>query len=339
MSLIITKFSFNCGSGSAQLLLLSGVGPKEDMEELDIPLMSDVAVGRNLKHSVFVELDYNIKNQSLIERPQMSTDTEFEYYNDRTGPLAYIASALHCFSERAEEGTGLTNGCVLPHIDFLDEKSDKLIAKVNLKTEWDEYYKQYLGHSVLKLKAILRRPKSTGSLYLVSDNAMVRPVIDPKIFDIQSDIDDLVETLNQSLRIYNSEFMSEFVEPFESPVPGCRPCADDRFCEAYLRCLVYTITDYPYLVGTCRMGPKEDPNAVVDERFRVRGVTGLRVIDASVLPMATEQTVAIVVMLAERGVTFIEEDNKGSTKLPELKLNLTSFNNIFNTNWIPTPKD
>ncbi|XP_054165987.1 oxygen-dependent choline dehydrogenase 1-like [Oppia nitens] len=320
--------------GSPQLLLLSGIGPKEHLNALQIPLISDLKVGTNVKHSVFVEINYNIKDQKTSEKPLMTTDVEYEYYNEHTGPLGYIASGIHCFKEISYENTNISNGCILPHIDVLDEKMDKVVENFHLRYEWDDYFKPYLGHLVFKLKAVLRRARSSGSLQLESNNAFAKPLIDPRLFSVQSDVDDLVDTLKQAMNVIHSTHFSEYVEPFVVPVPGCQPCFYDKFCDSYLRCIVYTMTDYIQLVGTCRMGIANDTESVVDEKFKVKGVTGLRVIDASILPVPTEQSLAIVVMLAERGAQFIDEEYKNPFKSlwspPEIKFNLTQFAFPFN---------
>ena len=297
---------------------------------MNIPLVSNLKVGLNLKHSLVVDMDYDIKDQKLIEKPLLTTDNEYEYYSDRTGPLAYMASGVHCFPQLIDDSTGLSSGCLLSHIHFLTDNLDKLTEKMYLKTEWDDYYRQYLGHSLFRLRAVLRRPKSTGTLRLESNNPYVRPVIDPQVFDDQSDVDQMVELLSESIRIYNSEHMTEMIENFERPVPGCKPCLEDKFCDAYLRCIAYTTTGHLYFIGSCRLGTKEDRDSVVDERFRVKGVAGLRVVDNSVLPLATDQNMAIAIMLGERGAAFIDEDNRVSFKWPELKINLTQISSIFN---------
>lgn len=315
--------------GSAQLLLLSGIGPKDHLHEMNVPLVSNLKVGLNLRHSLVVDLNYNIKDQKLIEKPLLNTDNQYEYYTQYAGPLAYIGSGVHCFPQVMDDTTGLNSGCVLPHIHFLSDKLDKLAEKLTNDSEWEDYYRPYLGHSLFRLRAVLRRPKSVGSLRLESNNPYVRPVLDPQVFGDQSDVDRIVDTMKEALRIYNSEHMSELIEPFERPVPGCSPCPDNYFCDSYLRCIAYTTTGPLYLVGSCRMGTKEDKDSVVDEMFRVRGVAGLRVVDASVLPVPTDQSMATVVMLAERGAAFIDEENRVSFKWPELKFNLTQISDLF----------
>ena len=79
-----------------------------------------------------VDIYYNIKDQNLIEKPLETTENEYINYTENAGPPAYKEAAVHCFPRVIDESTGLSSGCVLPHIDFLDEKSDKIIKNVIL---------------------------------------------------------------------------------------------------------------------------------------------------------------------------------------------------------------
>jgi choline dehydrogenase-like flavoprotein len=85
----------------------------------------------------------------------------------------------------------------------------------------------------------------------------------------------------------------------KKPIPGCNPCPGNRFCDSYLRCVVQTKTSYISPVGGCRIGPDSDSEAVVDEFLKVKGFKGLGVIDSSILPIASEQTNALTIMVGE----------------------------------------
>lgn len=92
------------------------------------------------------------------------------------------------------------------------------------------------------------------------------------------------------------------------PLPGCKKhlFGTDAYWECAIRHLTMTIY---HPVGTCKMGPSGDPEAVVDPRLRVHGVTNLRVIDASIMPnIVSGNTNAPVIMIAEKGADMIKED-------------------------------
>lgn len=103
--------------------------------------------------------------------------------------------------------------------------------------------------------------------------------------------------------------MRSFIEIYRNPIPGCNPCPDQYFCDSYVRCIIQTDTEDVYPTGGCSMGFANDTNAVVDERMRVFGVTGLRVIDSSVMPVGTEQSQGPTIMIAEYGADMIKKDN------------------------------
>src|SRR5277367_170255 len=100
-----------------------------------------------------------------------------------------------------------------------------------------------------------------------------------------------------------SSYFQEYAQPFPQPIPGCTVCPSVPIhkCLSYLRCIAQSIsTSTGHLFGSCKMGSVNDSHAVVDERLRVRGILGLRVIDASVMPNATNSNPnAAVIMIGE----------------------------------------
>ncbi len=296
--------------GSPQLLMLSGIGPKEHLKELNIPIVSNLRVGDNLIYSTLVSIEYDIKNQTEIPKPVLSDENKYDYYIKHSGTLAYKASALLCFKQIPYKNfTQVCNGLVLPRIEFLGENLDRLVFNLELKNEWQDYYRPYIGRAYFELLIGIRRPKSKGTVRLATNSPFDYPLIDPCILCDKSDINDLVETLKLSRTIYESPYLKQFVQLYKRPIPGCNPCPDNHFCDSYLKCMIQTKTIPITPVGGCRIGSHLDNEAVVDQTLKVKGVKGLRVIDSSVLPIASEQTNALTIMVGERGAHFIKEDN------------------------------
>jgi choline dehydrogenase-like flavoprotein len=105
------------------------------------------------------------------------------------------------------------------------------------------------------------------------------------------------------------------------PIPRCKnhPFGSDEYWECAVRSISMSIY---HPVGTCKMGPESDPDAVVDPRLRVHGVKGLRVIDASIMPtIVSGNTNAPVIMIGEKGADLVKEDwlNRRSTKLKPVR--------------------
>ncbi len=119
----------------------------------------------------------------------------------------------------------------------------------------------------------------------------------------------IVSGLKIVRRLGNSYAFKRYGARFYSnPFPPCAKHAPDS--DGYWTCYVrYLATTDHHPVGTCKMGPVDDPGSVLDHRFRVRGVSGLRVVDASAMPTVVSGNINIpIVMMAERAADFIKEE-------------------------------
>jgi choline dehydrogenase len=145
------------------------------------------------------------------------------------------------------------------------------------------------------------RPESRGTVRITSRDPAAAPAIQPRYLSIQSDVDTILAGIKMQRRIMGQKAMQHYIA--EERVPG-PATASDADLLAYAR---ETGTTIFHPTSTCRMG--SDPAAVVDERLRVHGLGGLRVIDASIMPtVVSGNTNAAVVMIAEKGADMILED-------------------------------
>jgi len=155
-----------------------------------------------------------------------------------------------------------------------------------------------MGHGYT-LHVTLMRPKSRGTLTLASQNPTDKPLIDPAFFKHPDDLDTMVSATQKGLKIMASEGLASYRGEMLYPVNSEQP----EQVRAFLR--DHSDTEY-HPVGTCKMGPAEDPLAVVDAELRVHGLQSLRVIDASIMPnLVTGNTNAPTLMIAEKGVDLI----------------------------------
>ncbi|MFC5721272.1 GMC family oxidoreductase [Streptomyces gamaensis] len=158
-----------------------------------------------------------------------------------------------------------------------------------------------LGHG-FTLGPGLTRPRSRGRLTLASADPEAHPLIDPAYLSDPADLDDLVE----GVRIARDIAATDPLASLATSTP-LAPRAGRHEIETFVR--QHAQTQF-HPVGTCRIGQDTDPLAVVDPRLRVRGVAGLRVADASVIPsMITGNIHAAVVAIAERAADFLAEDH------------------------------
>lgn len=148
---------------------------------------------------------------------------------------------------------------------------------------------------------LLTRPKSTGQLSLSGTDHRDELIIDPNYLSHEDDRKALLHGMKKTLELYENTTILR-APLFEKAVPGCD--TEEFKSDSYLTCLMKHLSgSFYHHVGTCAMGQ------VVDSRLKVKGVSGLRVIDASVMPkIPNTNTYAATVMLAEKGADFVIYD-------------------------------
>ncbi|AEV83070.1 hypothetical protein ACWT_2051 [Actinoplanes sp. SE50] len=264
--------------GTPHLLMLSGVGPAGHLAEHGIPVVVDApAVGRNLADHLLVPLAFAGRG---FESPGVSAGPEQmrAYLRDRTGPLNSIVS---------EALTFLRTDPDLPGPD---------IEVVFLVLPYGEH-KTSAEHG-FALGVILLRPESTGSITLRSADPSDAPLIDPGYLSDRADLDTVVAGVRAAQRILEQPVLSRWRG---EPLTDGALSTDRAQIERYVRATGLSIF---HPVSTCRMGPGDD--SPVDLSFRVRGVRGLRVVDAAAMPsIVRAHTQAPVTMLAERASEVI----------------------------------
>lgn len=291
---------------SAQLLLLSGIGPKKHLNQLNIPVKSDLPVGENLQDHISVILLFGVHSSSpIVALPTEHMDNLYEYLSKKSGPLTTNGmSSLNAFVNTKDDSC-------YPDIQYTHE-SFKCNTSVNIFESLPENiqitYKKYLSKSEILLTAVmLLKPKSRGTICLKSKAINDTLDIDSNYLVNNEDSETLFRGVKQFLQLVEKEvFRKNEVEFIEFPLPAC---AQYEFrSDDYLRCYVreFTITKQEQ-VGTSKMGPKCDPTSVVDPELCVIGVNGLRQIDGGTIPELVSANInAAVMMMAERGADFIK---------------------------------
>lgn len=270
---------------SAQLLMLSGIGDAEQLRSIGIkPLLDLKGVGKNLHDHVGTQVQYScpepVTDYKYIRSPLLMARSLVSYLAARKGLLA---------SNNTDAVAYLRSGA--PGHSELDLKY--YFIPVLTSPEGGIVPE----HGVSNL-VILTRPESRGELRLRSRDPMAPPIIDANYLAHERDR----EALRRGVRISREIFGQRAYAPFRGRevAPGV-DVADDRALEAHFR---RTINVNYEAVGTCRMG--NDALAVVDEKLRVRGISGLRIADASVMPrITTGDPNATVIMIAEKTADFI----------------------------------
>lgn len=273
---------------SPQLLQLSGVGPGDLLREHGIAVTHDAAgVGADLQDHMQVRMvmacAQKITLNDFVNHPVRRAMMGVKYAAFRTGPLTYAAGTTGAFFK-----TDPRMASPDIQIHFLPFSTDKMGEKLHAFSGFSA--------SVCQL-----RPESRGSLRIRSADPSVPPAIRINYMATETDRTANVEGLKMLRKILNAPAMRPFVT--REVEPGPATASDDDWL-AYCRLRGSTVY---HPTSTCRMG--SDPRAVVDQRLRVRGIEGLRVIDASIMPdLMSGNTNAPVIMIAEKASDMILED-------------------------------
>ncbi|MCP4381734.1 MAG: NAD(P)-binding protein [Hyphomicrobiales bacterium] len=273
---------------SPQLLMLSGIGPADQLKNVGVPVVADLpGVGENLQDHVGAPLTASALGSYGYHRQDQGIRmiaNGLEYLLFGRGRIA-TNGVEACSFHVPEDGTGdpvVQIWCV-PKTSYVD-------GDVRNVPDIDG----------VTLHAVLMRPRSNGWLRLRSSDPGDLPLIHPNYLGHPDDIAHLREGLRAARQILAARPLRDIVR--EELFPGA-DATDDASLDTHLRRTVRT--DF-HPVGTCRIGRNEDPAAVVDVRLRVRGVDGLRVIDASVMPkLVTANTNAPTMAIADRAISLM----------------------------------
>jgi len=273
---------------SPQLLQLSGVGPAELLKSHGIGVVLDApGVGNDLQDHMQVRIvmlcAQPITLNDVLNHPVRRIMAGVRYAAFRRGPLTIAAGTSGAFFKTNPR---LASPDVQIH--FLPFSTDKMGEKLH-------------PFSAFSASVCQVRPESRGSLCIRSADPMAPPEIRINYLATETDRAANVEGLKILRRILAAPALKPFV--IEEKEPGAKVVSDEDLL-AFCRLRGNTVY---HPTSTCRMG--NDPLAVVDQRLRVRGIEGLRVVDASVMPdLVSGNTNAPVIMIAEKASDMILQD-------------------------------
>jgi choline dehydrogenase len=262
---------------SPQLLMLSGIGSEDDLRQFGIPAVAHLpGVGQHLWNHLSAQVTFKLKDGVSLASTRDSVHFSLHY----TAP-----------------GSSAVNDMVLRSTPVIDEREER-VRGVRTK---------YLTGDVpperaARISCTLGLPDGSGYVRLASADPAVQPVFNYRYLQHPNDIRRVRDGVRFAARLLESDAYKDVADYRLQPTDEV--LADDAKLDRWIREIVGTAR---HVSGTCRMGPDSDPTAVVDQNCRVKGIDGLWVADASIMPRIPRSggAHATVIMIAERVVEWI----------------------------------
>ena len=274
--------------GSPQILQSSGIGPRALLEKVGVPILLDLpGVGQNLQDHLQIRLVFKTREKTLNDEVnslfgRMKVGLQYALF--RTGPLTLAASQVAIFTRSS------------PSVDRPDIQFHMQPLSADKPGEGAHPFSAFTA-SVCQL-----RPHSHGRVEIQSSDPLQYPRIFANYLSDERDQRIAIDGIKVARRIAEAPSLAPHI--LSEFVPGARYQTDAELLDA-ARLSSQSIY---HPVGTCKMG--NDPMAVVDDRLRVHGVKGLRVVDASIMPeIVSGNTNAPTIMIAEKAAQMIISDN------------------------------
>ncbi|XP_070506800.1 glucose dehydrogenase [FAD, quinone]-like [Chironomus tepperi] len=298
---------------SPKILMLSGIGRKEDLAPSRINQVVDLPVGYNLQEHLITFQYFNYLKSSS------STDEITNYFNAMNSYL----------TQRSGIYTGIGCSNVLGFINVNDKKSKiPNIEYIHMcfskqMIGFKEFiqnlgYNDHVMNQLIKANeiaplfftlSVLLMPKSRGTIKLRSRSIYDNPIINLNFFDDDDDLVTMVKSIREYRKLLNTtSFKKHEITETRVKFPECDvfPFDSDNYWRCYLK---YMSSAIYHPVGTCKMGKESDPTTVVTPNLKVKGISGLRVIDASIMPTNIRgHTNAPTMMIAEKGADIIKSE-------------------------------
>ena len=278
---------------SPQLLQLSGIGPAALLQSKGIALRLDLpGVGANLQDHLQIRTVFKVKNtptlNTIVSSLWGKARIGLEYVFKRTGPMSMAPSQLGAFTRSDPQQP-------YPNIQYH-------VQPLSL----DAFGSPLHTFNAMTASVCNLNPTSRGTINIRTPDFRDAPAIAPNYLSTEADRKVAADSLRVTRRIMAQSAMQAFVP--EEYKPGVQYQSDEEL--AKLAGDIASTIFHP--VGTTRMGRATDPLAVVDTRLKVRGVAGLRVVDAGVMPFITSgNTNSPTLMIAEKAAQWIAEDAQG----------------------------
>ena len=292
---------------SPKLLMLSGIGPSQDLKEAKIDVIKDLPVGKNLQDHININaLKFDV-NHCISSFDLNTVQHNLAYWlKTQRGPLSATGIMDIITNLRTEYES---NSAPDIQVSFTSYVSQNISNKSEML-----FFSPLAYYNQVALTIQMFTPKSRGQIKIDKTNPTENPpLIFANYLTHADDIKIAIAGIRKAKNIIKTKSFKK-LKFLEKPVAECNDLKYDS--DEYYRCVLRYNTETGYHpVGTCKMGPKSDISSVVDSRLKVHGIDKLRVIDASIMPVIPRaNTNAPTTMIAEKGSDMIKEDWKVKRK-------------------------
>ncbi|XP_055845324.1 glucose dehydrogenase [FAD, quinone]-like [Episyrphus balteatus] len=309
---------------SPKILMLSGIGPEKHLNSIGIPVVKNLRVGDNLQDHLMTPLFFKVDESKIkAETLRDQLDATYTYLLNQTGPLAGVGTVPVTGFLNSNENSSSLYPDILFHNLFNQRGTSALEIYLRVLEVEDEIAESILkehqdGHILLVFVKLLR-PKSIGNIRLQSSDPKDPPKMFANYLDHPDDVDTLLRGIKFQMNMEETvAFKEQNAKLIQINLPECDKFLfkSDNYWKCYMKYMSNTVY---HMAGTVKMGPDTDSTAVLDWRLRVKGVKGLRVADASIMPnIVSGNTNAPTMMIAERAAEFVAEDWKILSEHTEL---------------------
>ncbi|XP_017065810.1 glucose dehydrogenase [FAD, quinone] [Drosophila eugracilis] len=297
-----------------QLLMLSGIGPAKHLREMGIKPLTDLAVGYNLQDHIAPAISILCNVTSLQISDMFSVKAMSDFLQSR-GVLR-IPGGVEAISFYALDDPSNPDGWADMELFVVGGGlQTNLALRLALGIQSSIYEKMFgelerENANGFMIFPMILRAKSRGRIKLKSRNPEEHPLIYANYFSDPYDLNITVRGIEQAVSLLDKPaFKAIGARLFEKRIPNCAKYKwkSSAYWSCYARHFTFTIYHYS---GTAKMGPRQDPSAVVDARLRVHGIEKLRVVDASIMPyLISGHPNGPVYLIAEKAADMIKEDH------------------------------
>ncbi|RWS28143.1 glucose dehydrogenase (acceptor)-like protein 3 [Leptotrombidium deliense] len=310
---------------TAQLMMLSGIGPADHLQSLGIPVLANLPVGDNLQDHIYPGVHFTINEKySLIQRRVVTIPNILKYFATGRGPLTALGGVEGLgfiktkYSNISDDYPDFEIHLLSGSLTSDDGQTFRRVQGITREL-WEQVYRPYLPYDTFSLYPVMLRPKSKGYIRLRTTSPYDPPIIDPMYLTHPDDILAMVDAMKICIAVgLAPAYREQGSKLFETVFPGCEIYT--LYSDEYLACAARTYTSTIYHpVGTCRMGAPNDPRSVVDPYLRVLGgISALRIIDGSVMPeIVSGNTNAPIIMMAEKLSDMMKGQQLPPVRVPD----------------------